>query len=86
MADKRPANERDRFLVAQIHGTAKRHAQWRELNEDEHAAAVGGSARRGSAAGLDGDKTVLREKHHMCSFSTFGARACLQQPSRPGKT
>ena len=41
MADKRPAGERDRILVAQIHGTAKRHAQWRELNEDEHAAAVG---------------------------------------------
>ena len=41
MADKRPANERDRILVAQIHGTAKRHARWRELNEDEHAAAVG---------------------------------------------
>ena len=41
MADKRPAEERDRILVAQIHGTAKRHAQWRELNEDEHAAAVG---------------------------------------------
>jgi len=41
MADKRPAEERDWILVAQIHGTAKRHAQWRELNEDEHAAAVG---------------------------------------------
>ena len=41
MADKRPAEERDRILAAQIHGTAKRHARWRELNEDEHAAAVG---------------------------------------------
>ena len=41
MADKRPANERDGILVAQIQGTAKRHAQWRELNEGEHAAAVG---------------------------------------------
>jgi hypothetical protein len=41
MADKRPANERDGILVAQIQGTAKRHARWRELNEDEHAAAVG---------------------------------------------
>jgi hypothetical protein len=41
MADKRPAEERDRILVAQIQGTAKRHAQWRELNEGEHAAAVG---------------------------------------------
>jgi hypothetical protein len=41
MADKRPAGERDRILAAQIHGTAKRHARWRELTEDEHAAAVG---------------------------------------------
>ena len=41
MADKRPAGERDRILVAQIHGTAKRHARWRELHEDEYAAAVG---------------------------------------------
>ena len=41
MADKRPAEERDRILSAQIHGTAKRHAQWGELNEDERVAAVG---------------------------------------------
>jgi hypothetical protein len=41
MADKRPAGERDRILAAQIHGTAKRRAQWRELTEDEHATAVG---------------------------------------------
>jgi hypothetical protein len=41
MADKRPAGERDRILAAQIHGTAKRRAQWRGLTEDELAAAVG---------------------------------------------
>lgn len=41
MADKRPAGERDRILAAQIHGTAKRRAQWRELTDAEHAAAAG---------------------------------------------
>jgi hypothetical protein len=31
----------DRILVARIHGTAKRHARWRELTGAEHDAAVG---------------------------------------------
>ena len=39
MIDDRP--QADRILAAQIHGTAKRPARWRELDEDEHAAAVG---------------------------------------------
>jgi len=52
MADKRPAGERDRILAAQIHGTAKRRAQWRELTEDEHAAALGGAARSRPQAAL----------------------------------
>jgi len=30
----------DRLLTAQIHGDAKRHARWRDLTDDEHAAAV----------------------------------------------
>ena len=39
MIDERP--QADRILIAQLHGTAKRHAKWRELTEDELAAAVG---------------------------------------------
>ena len=39
MIDERP--QPDRILIAKLHGTAKRHAQWRELTEDERAAAVG---------------------------------------------
>jgi len=37
--DDRPAA--DRILIAQIQGTAKRHAKWRPLTGAEHAAAVG---------------------------------------------
>ena len=37
--DERP--QADRILIAQLHGTAKRHAKWRELSESEHDAAVG---------------------------------------------
>jgi acyl-CoA reductase-like NAD-dependent aldehyde dehydrogenase len=39
MIDERP--QADRITIAQIHGAAKRHAKWRELTEDERAAAVG---------------------------------------------
>ena len=38
MLDKTP--QADRILIAQLHGEAKHHARWRELTEDEHAAAV----------------------------------------------
>lgn len=34
-------SQADRILIAQLHGTAKRHAKWRELTEPEHAAVVG---------------------------------------------
>jgi hypothetical protein len=37
MIDERP--QADRILIAQMHGTAKRHAKWRELTETEHAVA-----------------------------------------------
>jgi hypothetical protein len=37
--DNRP--QADRILIAQLHGTAQRHARWRELTEDERTAAVG---------------------------------------------
>jgi hypothetical protein len=37
--DERP--QADRILIAQLHGTAQRHARWRELTEDEAAAASG---------------------------------------------
>ncbi len=32
--------ETDRILVAQLAGEARHHAKWRELGEDEEAAAV----------------------------------------------
>ena len=32
----------DRILVAQLAGEARHHAKWRELGEDEEAAAVAG--------------------------------------------
>jgi hypothetical protein len=35
-----PQADPDGVLVAGIHGTAKRHARWRELTDAEHAAAV----------------------------------------------
>lgn len=38
MIDNRP--EADRLLVARLMGTAKHHAKWRELTEDEEAAAA----------------------------------------------
>jgi hypothetical protein len=38
MLDDRP--QADRILIAQLHGAARHHARWRELTEDEHAAAV----------------------------------------------
>jgi hypothetical protein len=31
-----PEPDSDRILAAQLQGTAKRHAKWRELAEDEH--------------------------------------------------
>ena len=40
MIDKRP--QADRILVAQLTGTARHHAKWRELTETEHAVAVAG--------------------------------------------
>lgn len=39
MVDMRP--QADRILVAQLHGTARHHAKWRELTVAEHDAAVG---------------------------------------------
>ncbi len=38
MLDERP--QADRILIAQLHGEAKHQAKWRELTEDEDAAAV----------------------------------------------
>ncbi len=38
MIDKRP--EADRILVAQITGEARHHARWRDLSDEEQAAAV----------------------------------------------
>jgi len=36
----RPAPAADRLLVAQLTGTARHHARWRDLTADEQAAAV----------------------------------------------
>jgi len=38
MIDKRP--QADRLLVAELYGEARHHAKWRELSDDEEAAAV----------------------------------------------
>ena len=40
MIDKRPLA--DRLLVAEIYGEARHRARWRDLSEDEEAAAVAG--------------------------------------------
>jgi hypothetical protein len=40
VAQSRPGPVPDRILVAQLMGTARHHAKWRELTEDEEAAAV----------------------------------------------
>lgn len=47
----RPGSDPDRTLVAQLTGTARRHARWRELTEAEEAAAV--NELRELAAGHD---------------------------------
>ena len=38
--DHRPGPDSDRILVAQLTGTARHHARWRELTQDEQDAAV----------------------------------------------
>jgi hypothetical protein len=38
--DHRPGPDPDRILVAELTGTARHHARWRELAQDEQDAAV----------------------------------------------
>jgi hypothetical protein len=38
--DHRPGPDPDRILIAQLTGTARHHARWRELVQDEQDAAV----------------------------------------------
>ena len=38
--DHRPSSSSDRILVAELTGTARHHARWRELAQDEKDAAV----------------------------------------------
>jgi len=38
--DHRPGPDSDRILVAELIGTARHHARWRELAQDEQDAAV----------------------------------------------
>jgi len=38
--DHRPGSDPDRILVAELTGTARHHARWRELAHDEQDAAV----------------------------------------------
>jgi hypothetical protein len=40
MRESRPSPDPDRLLAAELRGTAEHHAKWRELTEEEHAAAV----------------------------------------------
>lgn len=40
MNQDRPGAGPDRILVAQLAGTARRHARWRDLTEEEQAAAA----------------------------------------------
>ena len=37
---ERPPPDSDRLIAAMLCGAAKHHARWRDLTEDEHAAAV----------------------------------------------
>ncbi len=49
MSESRPSPDRDRLLAAELCGVALHHAEWRDLTEEENAAAV--AELRGLAAG-----------------------------------
>ncbi len=65
------ADEADRILTVRLQGTAKRHARWRELTADEHAAAV--AELRELAAGImegasegEMDEPLMRQAAQLC--------------------
>ena len=79
--DHRPGPDPDRILVAELTGTARHHARWRELAQDEQDAAVielrelaGGRADLlAEVAGIfegtsDGelDEPLARQAAHLC--------------------
>jgi hypothetical protein len=49
VSESRPSPDRDRLLAAELCGAALHHAKWRDLTEEEHAAAV--AELRGLASG-----------------------------------
>ena len=82
--DHRPGPDPDRILVAQLTGTARHHARWRELAQDEQDAAVtelrelaGGRADLlAEVAGIfegasDGelDEPLARQAAHLCRLA-----------------
>ena len=84
MIDKRP--QADRILVAQLTGTAQRHARWRELTEAGHAVAVAGlrelaADRAGLLAGVAG--TLEGFAGGSCTNRMRGKpRSCAVTPER----
>ena len=82
--DHRPSSNSDRILVAELTGTARHHARWRELAQDEQDAAVtelrelaGGRADLlADVAGIfegasDGelDEPLARQAAHLCRLA-----------------
>ena len=82
--DHRPSSNSDRILVAELTGTARHHARWRELAQDEQDAAVtelrelaGGRADLlAEVAGIfegasDGelDEPLARQAAHLCRLA-----------------
>jgi hypothetical protein len=82
--DHRPGPDSDRILVAELIGTARHHARWRELAQDEQDAAVtelrelaGGRADLlAQVAGIfegasDGvlDEPLARQAAHLCRLA-----------------
>ena len=82
--DHRPGPDPDRILVAELTGTARHHARWRELAQDEQDAAVtelrelaGGRADLlAEVAGIfegasDGelDEPLARQAAHLCRLA-----------------
>jgi len=80
----RPGPDPDRILVAELTGTARHHARWRELAQDEQDAAVtelrelaGGRADQlAQVAGIfedasDGelDEPLARQAAHLCRLA-----------------
>jgi hypothetical protein len=73
---KRALQPCERCLVAQLHGTAKHHARWRELTEDEQTAAAG------ELRELAGDRPDLLA--HVVGILEGTSEGQLNEPGRAG--